>query len=290
MKAKLFSIPFSSESSFLYKKMERNCIDDPWHFHKEYELILVEKCTGTKFIGDSVSHFDAGDLTFIGSDIPHLFRNEKEYYLKAAKKRVEIIYIHFTRNFLGDLFFEVPEMKSVKKFLERPALAMNIDGGTREYVSLQLHKMSKQSPKQRLLTLLAILMNISASKDLKPLLSDGFVANNNGDSDKINFALEYIANKYTEEIYIQEVASKLNMSVASFSRYFRNYTRKTFSAYVTEIRIRHACKLLMENNYRISEICYMSGFENLSNFYRHFKRVMCTNPKDYRDNFLSNVL
>jgi AraC-like DNA-binding protein len=91
---------------------------------------------------------------------------------------------------------------------------------------------------------------------------------------------------YTQEIYVHEIASQLHMSVASFSRYFKNHTRKTFSDYVTEIRIGHACRLLMEDNYSISEISYKSGFDNLSNFYRHFKKIIGIIPKDYRNRFL----
>ena len=96
---------------------------------------------------------------------------------------------------------------------------------------------------------------------------------------------------YKNEIYIEEIAEKLNMSIASFSRYFKHHTRKTFSNYVTEIRISHACRLLMEGNYSISEICYQSGFENLSNFYRHFKKHTGLIPKEYKGRFLlsSNI-
>jgi AraC-like DNA-binding protein len=150
--------------------------------------------------------------------------------------------------------------------------------------------MSEQRPEQRLLSLLEILIRLSRSNDLKSLLSTAFVANNSGDTDKINDVFEFILNNYKEEIYIQDIASRLNMSVPSFSRYFKHYTRKTFSDYVTEIRIGHACKLLMENNHSISEICYLSGFENLSNFYRHFKKVMDLTPKDYRTRFLKTCL
>lgn len=130
---------------------------------------------------------------------------------------------------------------------------------------------------------------LSQSKDLKPLLSIGYSANNSGDTEKINKAFEFIVKNYKEEIYVGEIASKLNMSVASFSRYFKHHTRKTFSDYVTEIRIGHACRLLMENNFSISEISYQSGFDNLSNFYRHFKKIVGVIPKDYKNRFLKIV-
>jgi AraC-like DNA-binding protein len=79
------------------------------------------------------------------------------------------------------------------------------------------------------------------------------------------------------------------MSTASFSRYFKLHTQKTFCDYVSEIRIEHSCRLLMENNYNITEISYRSGFENLANFYRHFKKIVGIIPKEYRNRFLTNT-
>jgi AraC-like DNA-binding protein len=176
-------------------------------------------------------------------------------------------------------------MKSVLRLLDSPSLALDIQGKTKKHIINALQNMQYEKPPQRFLSLLKILTHLSQSTDLKPLLSPGFSANISGDSDKINLVFQFIMKNYTEEIYVQEIASKLNMSVAAFSRYFKHHTRKTFSDYVTEIRIGHACRLLTEDNYSISEISYQSGFHNLANFYRHFKKVVGIIPKEYRNNF-----
>jgi len=283
----LSKIPFSSDASFLYKKFDCDYFNDPWHFHKEYELVMINKSTGTKFIGDNVSHFEEGDITLIGSNIPHLLRNREEFRIKnKTSGGAGAIYIHFTKDFLGSRFFDIPEMKLVHKLLERSSLALELFGKTKKYTVDKLHDMYDENPTQRLLSFLEILIKLSQSRELKPLLSTGYLANNSGDTDKINNVFEFIMKNYTNEIYVQEIASKLNMSVASFSRYFKQHTRKTFSDYVTEIRIGHACRLLMENNHSISEISYKSGFDNLSNFYRHFRKITGIIPKEYRVRFL----
>jgi len=287
MKPKLYKIPFSSDSSFLYKSIECDYFNDPWHFHKEYELVMINKSSGTKFIGDKVTHFEEGDVTFIGSNIPHLLRNGEEFYTKTRKRgRASLIYIHFTKDFLGNHFFDLPEMKLVHRLLEKSSLALEAHGRIKKYTVNKLNDMYYEDQTQRLLSLLDILIRLSQSRELKPLLSTGYLANNSGDTDKINNVFEFIMKNYTNEIYVQEISSKLNMSVASFSRYFKHHTRKTFSDYVTEIRVGHACRLLMENNYSISEISYKSGFDNLSNFYRHFKKITGIIPKEYRNRFL----
>lgn len=289
MKPKLYKIPFSSDVSFLYKSFQCDYFNDPWHFHKEYELVMISKSAGTRFIGDNVSHFEEGDLSLIGSNIPHLLRNDQSYYKKNKDRKAGAIYIHFTREFLGKNFFDIPEMKLVNRLLEKSALALEIHGKTKKYVINKLYEMSEERPSERLLGLLDILIKLSQSRELKPLLSTGYSANTSGSTDKINHTFEFIMKNYTKEIYLHEIASQLNMSVASFSRYFKNHTRKTFSDYVTEIRIGHACRLLMEDNYSISEISYKSGFDNLSNFYRHFKKIIGLIPKDYKNRFLKST-
>lgn len=285
----LHKLPLTSDSSFVYKKWDCSYFDKPWHFHQEFELVLIDKGTGTRFIGDSVSYFQEGDLTLIGSNIPHLFRNEDKYYAKKNKTKVGSIFIHFTNDFLGDRFFNIPEMVLVNRLLNKSSLALSIYGGTKSYVVDRLYRMIDEDPSCRLLSLLQILVKLSMSRDLKPLLSTGYSVNNSGDTKKINIIFEFILKNFTEKIYEGDIASKLNMSDASFSRYFKHHTRKTFIEFVTEIRIGYACRLMMENNHSISEICYLSGFENLSNFYRHFKRIVGTIPKEYKNRFLKAI-
>lgn len=286
MRPQLHKLPFSSDASFLYRKWDCDYFDKPWHIHKEYELVLINKGSGTKFIGDKVSGFREEDLTFIGSNIPHLYRNDEEYYEKRNDLKASSIFIHFTMDFLGSHFFDIPEMNLVNALLRKSSLALEVGGKTKKCIITRLQDMNEESPAERLLSLLEILMKLSYSNDVKTLLSSGFIASNTGSTDKINKVFEFIMKNYTKEIYVEEIASQLNMSVASFSRYFKNHTRKTFSDYVTEIRIGYACRLIMENNYSISEISYQCGFENLSNFYRHFRKIIGIIPKDYRRRFL----
>jgi AraC-like DNA-binding protein len=287
MRPQFHKLPLSSDTSFLFMCWECNYFDKPWHFHKEYELVLIDKTEGTRFIGDHVSHFEDGNLALIGPSVPHLYRNNEEYY-KNRDLVSKSIFVHFTDDFLGKSFFDLPEMKLVRRLLNRSSLGLEVLGKANKYVKDKLMEMQDEIPAKRLLYLLDILIFLSDSNDLKNILSRGFTANNSNDTDRINIVLQFIMENYTKDIYIEEIASKLNMSIPSFSRYFKHHTRKTFSNYVTEIRIARACRLLMEDNYNNSEICYLSGFDNLSNYYRHFKRQVGIIPKEYKKRFLSN--
>ena len=286
MRPQLHKLPLSPDSSFIYINWECNYFDKAWHFHKEYELVLIDKTEGTRFIGDKVSFIKDSDLMLIGPNIPHLYRNTEDYY-QNKKLVAKSSFIHFTDDFPGPAFFDLPEMKLVRRLLDRSSLGLEINGKANIYVKNKLQEMEPLPPANRLLKLLEILVYLSTSKDLEPILTKAFTANNTNDTDKIDTVFQFILKNYKTEIYIEEIAEKLNMSIASFSRYFKHHTRKTFSNYVTEIRISHACRLLMESNHSISEICYQSGFENLSNFYRHFKKHTGLIPKEYKVRFLT---
>lgn len=288
MRPQFHKLPITGNASFLFMGWECNHFDKPWHFHKEYELVLIENSEGTRFIGDHVTNFNSGNLVLIGPNIPHMYRNNAQYYQNSGLT-AKSIFLHFTDDFLGKSFFNLPEMEMVRKLLDKASLGIEISGESNVYTRRKLIDMQNETPAKRLLNLLDILTCLATTTDVKNILSSGFTANNSFDTDRINTVLQFIMENYTNEIYIQEIATKLNMSVASFSRYFKHHTRKTFSHYVTEIRIGHSCRLLIEDDFNISEICYLSGFENLSNYYRHFKTNVGVNPKQYKQRFLINA-
>src|SRR3954464_11952720 len=84
-----------------------------------------------------------------------------------------------------------------------------------------------------------------------------------------------------------ELADLLHMTPTSFSRYFTMKNNKPFSKFVSEIRIKHACKLLIETDDSVSRICYECGFNTLSNFNKQFKEIMFKKPYQYKKEFLS---
>ena len=118
MRPQLHKLPLVNDSSFLYNNWHCDYFDKPWHFHEAYELVMIEKSRGRKFIGDKVTNFEEGDLMLIGPKIPHFFHNNAEYYKKNGKLEASSIFIHFTKDFLGKNFFDLPEMKLVQKLLE----------------------------------------------------------------------------------------------------------------------------------------------------------------------------
>lgn len=287
MKAYLHKLPLDQGSSFLFNKWNCNFFDKPWHFHEEYELVLIDKSSGTQLIGDKVKLFKDGDLFLIGPNIPHMFKNFEEYYHEDNEKDATSVFIHFTEDFLGENFIHLPEMTGVQKLFKKAAFALEIYGETKAQVIELLKKMEYQPPSRRMLSLLTILINLSESDETKALLSTKFNLNtkDNKDTSRINQVLDFIMKNYQHKIYLSEAAALINMSDAAFSRYFKKHTQVTFSQYLTEIRISQACQLLIQGEENITQVGFLCGFDNLSNFYRHFKKVTGKIPKDYQKKF-----
>ena len=283
MKLLLEKLTLEPKYSFVLQKDVYPYYPTPWHYHPEYELVLVVKSTGQRIVGDHVENFSDGDLVFMGPNLPHVYNNDSIYYEGHEDLKAEAIVIHFKEDFLGKYFFKVPEMMPVLKLFERSQCGMKITGKTRETVAGKMHKMLEMKGPSRLIHLLSALEILASSEEYSLLASPGFVNKyNTSGTERMTKVYDYIMNRFKEDVRLEEVAVIANMTGPAFCRFFKTCTRKNFSRFLNEIRIGFACKLLQEGRFSIAEICYESGFNNLSNFNRQFKKIMKKSPLEYR--------
>lgn len=286
MKPLLQKLPLPADSSFVLVDFEVPYFETPWHFHPEYEIVLVTESTGQRFVGEHIKEYKAGDLCLIGPNVPHLYRSHEEYYVSNSELKAKSIVIHFNDIFLGKDFFKIPEMSHIQALFEKSNRVLDIVGESNQFISNKLFEMFKENPTKRLLCLLEILDNLARSEEYDFLTSGNSFGTNIKDSDRVNKVFEYVMKNFKEEIRLGEVADLIAMSETSFSRYFKSRTNKNFSDFLSQIRIAHACKLLVEDKMGITEICYESGFNNLSNFNRKFKELMNISPSIYQKELL----
>jgi AraC-like DNA-binding protein len=287
LKAVLEHLPPEPEESFVVRLFEYPYFPTPWHFHPEYEIVLVQESTGKRFIGDSVTDFGEGDLAFIGPNLPHLYRNDASYYEdeKSSPKAARSIIIHFLEKSLGENFLALPEAKNIKNFFVKSKLGLDIHGITKSKSIELLHEIVTLKGMPRWMKLLEILQLLSESDELMPISQSHMIGKNEAESDRMNKVFEFVMNNFKNEISINEIADFVNLSPNSFSRYFSQRTRKSFVNFVNEVRLNHATKLLQENTKSVAEICFECGFNNLSNFNRQFKNKYQINPMAYKRQF-----
>ncbi|GAA4314254.1 AraC family transcriptional regulator [Compostibacter hankyongensis] len=290
MKPRHEKLTLEPKCSFVLQKDVYPYYPTPWHYHPEYELVLVVKSSGERTVGDHVARFSDGDLVFLGPNLPHAYQNDPAYYRGDTTLTAEAIVIHFREDFLGKTFFSLPEMIHISQLFEQAKFGLKILGNTRQQVSDMMLDMLHMNDHSRITQLLSILGMLSLSGELQPLASPGFVQHHTvPHNDPIARVHAYIVKNFKRDIPLSEVAGVANMSVPSFCRFFKACTRKGFSHFLNEIRVGYACRLLLEDRRNISQICYESGFNNVSNFNRQFKKIKGKSPIQYRQKLLKKA-
>ncbi|WP_344977318.1 AraC family transcriptional regulator [Compostibacter hankyongensis] len=290
MKAILQKVPVTSDTSFAVQEFRSPYFSLPWHFHPECELVLITQGTGKRFVGDHIACFEPGDLVLLGPNLPHWYRSDAAYYEDNPELRAASLVIQFPPDFAGGSFLELPEAEDIGELLKKAVLGVEILGKTRRSVISMMQTLCNLKGMDRLLCLLAILNTVSASDEIRALSSPGVTGVQLKDSIRVNRIYEYVMSHYTKPIRLQEVAAVVNMSPSAFCRYFKTRTRKNFILFLNEIRIGHACKLLIEGDYSITEICYMSGYNNVAFFNRQFKALKGKTPKEFRREYLGRFI
>lgn len=290
MKAALQKSPISENSAFEVKHLTAPHFDPNWHFHPEFQLFLVIKGTGTRFIGDHVSPFEEGDLVFTGPNLPHVWQSDHEYFKDNNEFITEGIVIYFPENFLGKDLLHKNEMYRIKQLFQKAQRGMELSGATANQMKELMHNILAINDFDRVLTLLNLLNMMANTSEYKLLASEGYSNSmKETETDRMNRVHTYVMKNFREKISLDEVAAIANMSPSSFSRYFKVHANKTFSDFLTEIRIGYSCKLLTNQKMSVSQICYDSGFNTLSNFNRQFKEVTHYNPLEYRKKYTSEL-
>jgi AraC-like DNA-binding protein len=280
-------LPQDVDKSFIVFRELGQSFPEHWHFHPEYEMVLVERSTGRRMVGDHIGYFEEGDLVFVGSLLPHVWINDSAKVKNQPDHIAEAIVIQFTENFVGEFFWTIPEMQSVKAFLELSSRGFVIKGGKREQISVLMKKMLNMNGIERLSALFAIFAILSSSlNDQEFLASPGFMENLRvSASDRFSKVTEHIMRNFDRDITLEEISSVANMAQTTFCKFFKTNYHVTFVEYLNVVRVGHACKLLAEGNQSIIQIAYASGFNNLANFNRQFRKIKNMPPKEYRKSF-----
>jgi AraC-like DNA-binding protein len=264
-------------------------INNRWHYHSEVELIHIKKGEGTQFIGDSIKRFKSGDVVLVGSNLPHYWRFDDVYYEENTKAIADVRVAHFNENFWGNQFLELPENLNLKTVLEKARRGLQITGKTKQKVAELLEQLQEADGPQRIILLIEALTAVANAKQPVPLSSMGFKPDLvDAEKDRINAIYEYSIRNFKRKIQLEEIADVANISPNSFCRYFKSRTRKTYSQFLIELRVGHACKLLIENSHCIKRLCYESGFNNFTSFHKYFKMITGKSPLVYQKEFVSN--
>jgi len=265
------------------KRIELPAFDHPYHFHPEVEVTFVSESSGTCVVGDHVGAFQQGELYFLGANLPHVFRNTVRPSRGASAE-----VLHFSRDRMEGFFQGVVDMRGFAQLLERAGRGLIFDRRTSARSALLLCEAREAHGAKRMAAFFELMdVLIKAAPKARALASVGYCpsSGSTGGSERIRRACGFILEEFRGEIPHAEMARRVQMVPAAFSRLFRRTTRKTFTRFVSEVRLGHACRLLRDSDRTVVDIAFDSGFANLSNFNRRFREIMNMTPKDYRNAF-----
>ncbi|MES2373360.1 MAG: AraC family transcriptional regulator [Bacteroidota bacterium] len=284
MKAIECRLPQEIDKSFIVFEEKGSHFPYPWHYHPEYELVLITKSSGRRMVGDHIGYFDEEDLVFMGPALPHVWVNDEQYVNGEADSPAEAIVIQFVEGFLGDFFLNIPEIEPLKRMLQKSKRGITFHGKTRENINALMKKMVNQNGLQRLASLILIFDILSNCSKYELLASPNYEQSIQAAncSDRFSKITEYIMRNFNNDISLHEIAAVANMGVTAFCNFFKQHHKVTFVEYLNIVKIGHACKLLGEKDQNVVEIAYHCGYNTLANFNRQFRKIKNMTPSEYR--------
>ena len=272
----------SPSQSVIFFDEEKPHFTVPWHFHPEIEILFVVKSSGTSYVGDGIRHFTDGEISIIGENVPHWWKSDKKYFEAKPMMGMKALIVQFNKEIFQSNFINLPEMSAIKELLERSQRGIQFTGKSRKLFGEQIAKIFRLSGINRITELVLLLDMMANTREFKYHASIGYSKSiNTFDFYRFNKIHEHIILNLTKPIKLEEVADIANICPTAFCRYFKKHTGKTFSSFLNEIRIGHACRLMLTESISISGASLESGFNNLSHFNDQFKRVMKLTPSAY---------
>ncbi|MFC3196904.1 AraC family transcriptional regulator [Parapedobacter deserti] len=286
MKPQLRKVSTSPAHSFSVRRDTVPQVNNRWHYHREVELIHFAKGHGTQFVGDSIRNFGAGDVVLIGANLPHYWSFDNRYVKQEGMEEADIRVAHFNDDFWGATFLDLPENTAIKQLLCTAKRGIAISGKARSAVQKLLGELLVTAGAKRIILLMEALTVIAHADDVCLLSSVGFHPHfQRGENDRINNIYDFALQHFKRRITLDEIAEVAGMSSNAFCRYFKSRTGKTFSQFLIELRVGNACKLLIENNMNVKQICYESGFHNFAGFHKYFKQLTGKSPLNYQKTY-----
>lgn len=263
----------------------------PWHFHDEYEIVYIIKSFGTRYVADSAEPFSPGDLVLTGSNLPHFWKSDEAFHQNNPEYKVQAIIVQFPAGFFGEQVLKYPEFLSIKKMLNNAVGGIHFTSPVSTQAGKLMKQLVRESGMERMLSFFRLLHLLAKSENYRNLASELYKPDNHYFTDnRLTKALHYLNYHYTGSVSLNDVAVVAGLHPSSFCRFFKEKTGKTFTTYMNDMRIGYACKLLIEGNKAISQICFDCGFNNLSNFNRTFKRKTGFSPVEYQQQIHSDNL
>ena len=273
------------EEHFRIGIFQDNLEKSTWHYHNHYEISFITEGTGKRIVADSMESFHPGDLVFIGQNLPHVWIADKARFA-LSNRNLEMVYLQFSTTILFPQLLSMAEFANVRKALEMSERGIQIVGDTLNKVSEIMLQLPYLNGIEQLLNFYRLMDIIGKSTSNIALASEEYLRKKFNTSNKrIEAIHDYFMNNYRNEVNLEELSQLVNMAKGSLCRFFKENSGITLWEYLNHIKIEFACKMLMNNELSIAQVCFDSGFNNLNHFNKQFRKITGITPSSYRKKF-----
>ncbi|MEM6316076.1 MAG: helix-turn-helix domain-containing protein [Bacteroidota bacterium] len=233
-------------------------------------------------MGDATFPFQAGELMLYGANLPHQFKPNLPNG-EHPTEGISAYVLHFPMDFVKNSLQNIPEFDILHHLLDQSPQGLRfLDARCQQKAGKLMRKMLAEEGFDRMLYFIRLLRLLAQQHSYELIASRGYVNSLQAGSERLEKVYQYISKYYDKaDMTLEEVAIIANMNRAAFCRYFKKIAHKTFVQFLNEVRIGHACKLLLETNKSIAEVAFSCGYNNTSNFNRQFKLIKRVSPSGY---------
>ncbi|AZE78216.1 AraC family transcriptional regulator [Pseudomonas synxantha] len=253
-----------------------------WNHHPEFEIHLIRQGSGKLVAGDYIGAFSAGHVALIGPDLPHDWIGDLApgEYLSGRD-----VVLQFDGAALLALRKALPELGDLQPLFEQARRGVEFTGEAAVNAARLMEAIGGAHGLQRLILFLQLLDSLKHAppSQAKALASPCYAPTLDARSaERINQAFDYLMRELTGDVRLSDIARQLEMSEPGFSRFFKRNTGHGFIDLMRKFRVQRACRLLLQSQMSVADICFEVGYANLSNFNRHFRIEMQQTPSEYR--------
>lgn len=282
MPAYLEKIRFKEDESLFIEVFQDNLEKSTWHYHNHYEISFITEGTGKRIVADSMEEFNPGDLVFIGPNLPHVWIADKRSEGPTIRT-LETVFLQFTSKTVPEQLLALPEFKFIKRALDASERGIQITGQTLNEVSEIMLQLPYLSNFERMIYFFRLMDILGKSDRFNFLASEEYLKVHFKPVNKrIAVIHEYFMNHYREEVNLARLAALVHMAEGSLCRFFKSTMGMSLFEYLNLLKVEFACKLLMDEDMNIQDVCFDSGFNNLSHFNKQFRKATGMPPTEYR--------
>lgn len=277
--------PLSNRDCFIVIERLKSTFNFPIHTHPEYELNFIENADGAqRIVGDSVETIGKEELVLITNPkLEHAWINHE-----CKSRNIYELTIQFHNSSVSGGLLEKNPFKSIQELLCRAQKGIAFGPHTIRQVKPLLKTINCETDRfYAIIKLLTILHELSMAKDSRELASHSFIRQINlpEDDPRLNKVIDYLHKNYDKQVRLADAAALVSMSEASFCRFIKQQTAKSFIEFLIDIRLGYAIRELIDSSLSVAEIGYACGFNNISNFNRIFKKKKGMPPSEFRENY-----